>query len=134
MKPEFNKAFTLMETLVAIAILAITTTTLYAKFGDISRQHNYLQNKVFATWIATNKLASIRVFVTDNSVQQAISLQEEENIEFAKRNWRAVTTIEPTEDNLISRVEVSVYLHGEDSRTAFVVGFLATRKPLSNLR
>ncbi|MCY4656389.1 MAG: type II secretion system minor pseudopilin GspI [Gammaproteobacteria bacterium] len=59
--PHSQKGFTLIELMVAIAILAIVGTAIFYSNSQVIQQQIYLEEKTVAQWILQNQLALIRV-------------------------------------------------------------------------
>ena len=58
---DFQKGFTLLETLVAMAILAIAMVAVIQTAGSSVTAQNHLQDKVFAEWVVLNQLTRMQV-------------------------------------------------------------------------
>ena len=53
-----NRAFTLIEVMVALAIIALSLTAVAAKMGRMIDTSNSMQERTYASWIAQNKTGS----------------------------------------------------------------------------
>jgi general secretion pathway protein I len=58
--PHRNCGFTLLEIMIALAILAITMTTLLLSTSQVARNSRYLRDKTFASIVASNIINSAR--------------------------------------------------------------------------
>ena len=58
--PHRNRGFTLLEIMIALAILAITMTTLLLSTSQVARNSRYLRDKTFASIVASNIINSAR--------------------------------------------------------------------------
>ncbi len=56
-----NKGFTLVEIMVAIAILAISMTAIIRSTGQVSTNAFLLRQKTFAHWVAQNKMNELLI-------------------------------------------------------------------------
>ena len=61
MKTDTKKAFTLLEVLVAMAVLAIGMLTLVKVSTQNTIQTSYLKEKTFAHWVAVNKMNEVKL-------------------------------------------------------------------------
>ena len=61
MKTHIQKAFTLLEVLVAMSVLAIGMLTLVKVSTQNTIQTSYLEEKTFAHWVAVNKMNEVKL-------------------------------------------------------------------------
>ncbi|HBA35188.1 MAG TPA: type II secretion system protein GspI [Gammaproteobacteria bacterium] len=61
MKATAQQGFTLMEVLVALAVLAVSMAALIQTAANNASNAGHLRDKVFALWVAENRLAELRV-------------------------------------------------------------------------
>ncbi len=61
MKAYTKKAFTLLEVLVAMSVLAIGMLTLVKVSTQTTVQTSYLKDKAFAHWVAVNKMNEVKL-------------------------------------------------------------------------
>lgn len=78
-----SRGFTLIEVLVALAIIAIGMSAVLATLGSSADTASYLRDKTFAEWIALNHLAETRL---NNSISGPGSTTGE--LDYAGRHWR----------------------------------------------
>lgn len=117
--------FTLIEVMVALAIVALGMIAVNAQLGQYAASATHIEEKTLASWIATNKLAEL-------SVQDAWPEvgDDEEEIEFAGRLWRCRTEISETQVPNLRRVDVYVSFADEpDSVVHSVMGLLEPPPP-----
>lgn len=119
-----NKGFTLIEVLIALAIFAVAIASLSGAMRNNISNSNYLQDKTFAHWIATNKMVEIQ----QSGVYPPIA-DRSDKVEFAGREWVVRTKVEKTSD-FVRRVTVSVGAEGEDDVNyfSFLEGFFSDAK------
>lgn len=56
-----QQGFTLMEVLVAVAVLAIALGTIITTLGNAASNVSYLRDKTLAHWVAMNKVAELQI-------------------------------------------------------------------------
>ncbi len=115
------KGFTLLEVLVALAILAIALSAIIKVTAENAENASYLRDKTLAHWVAMNVLTEIRVR------EEWPNLGTREGVsEMAERKWYWFLKISTTVDKELRRLEVKVKLHkkAEESLTT-LVGFVS---------
>ena len=60
--PSSLQGFTLIEVLVAMAVLAIAMGSIIKSVGQTVSNIDYVRDKTFAHWVAMNHLAEIQIF------------------------------------------------------------------------
>ncbi len=114
-----NSGFTLVEVMVALAIISLSLTAVAAKMGRMIDTSNSMRERTYASWIAQNKITELRLA---NIIPEVTSTSGE--IDFANTtwSWRAVVS-ESGIDNLY-RVDVSIAYAGSDDLIRTVTGFI----------
>lgn len=105
-RPE-SSGFTLIEVVVALAILGIGMLAVFKTIGDTVHNVDDLRDRSFAEWIADNRITEIRVSGEMPSVEETAG-----EVEFAGRQWHWVTKVSQTQVQGLRRIDVSV--RGED--------------------
>ena len=100
-----SSGFTLIEVLVALAVIALGLTAVIKALGDYTDATNYTRQKTLASWIATNKLTEISVAPAWPSLGDY-----DEDVEFARQQWRCAIEVSETPVTNLRRVDVSVSL------------------------
>lgn len=95
--------FTLLEVLVALAILALSAAAVLRKTEQDVRQQLALELKSYAMWLADDQLAAL-------GGQWPPLGRMQRDVEFNGRDWRIVTEVQGTPDADLRRVTVSVAL------------------------
>lgn len=95
--------FTLIEVLVALAIIAVALPALILTGVRTAEQAGYLKAKTFAHWVAMNKVSELRL----SDQWPAIGRQNGTQL-MAEHEWRWNVEIKKTLYNDVRRVEVSV--------------------------
>ena len=108
------KGFTLIEVMVAVAILALALPAMLYALSNQLENTGYLRDKLFAQWAAENALAEIR-FANRRSGNIAKSQQGEEQIAGRTWYWRSEAKAFPQEEfKDIIGVQISVFLSKEN--------------------
>jgi general secretion pathway protein I len=113
--------FTLIEVVVAMAIVALGLMAVFRVVNDTVNNATYLRDRSFATWIADNQLTEIRLAAEVPSVDET-----EGRVDYAGQAWRWTATVSQTPVENIRRVDVSVRRDSdpEDSSLAQITGFV----------
>lgn len=116
-----QQAFTLIEIMVALAIIAITMGAIIQNTTASSRNAAYLRDKTVAGWVALNEIALIRAKRewAGKSTRQGV-------VEMAGREWLWKLNVSKTEDDDMRRLTVDVYAADDEKQAlASTTGFLA---------
>ncbi len=95
--------FTLIEVVVAIAVVALGMMAVFRVVHDTVNNSTYLRDRSFATWIADNRLAELRLEAELPSVDETGG-----EVEFANQSWRWQVTVSQTPVNDLRRIDVRV--------------------------
>lgn len=96
-----NAGFTLIEVLMALAILAIALTAIIKATSQNIKDTVYLQNKTIAAMVGTQALNEARAGL--------IKLPTKEETEFLNRTWPWEGTQEDTPNPHIKKIAVTVF-------------------------
>ena len=115
-----NDGFTLLETLVALAILAIALAAVMRATGAGTNHAESMRIRILADWVAQNRLAQHAA--TCDFISPGIQNGEETQAGITMM-WKEEISVTPNPS--LRRIEVSVYMP-EDKEYALrrVVGFL----------
>jgi general secretion pathway protein I len=103
--PRFQRGFTLLEVLVAMAVIAIALTAIIKTGGTATASTVYLKQKTYAHWVAMNRMSELQAEKNWPSVGST-----SDTVELMGQEWEwTQKTTETVEPNL-RRVEVSVVL------------------------
>jgi general secretion pathway protein I len=116
-----GRGFTLVEVLVALAIVAIGMLAVFKVLGDTAHNVAYLRDRSFASWIADNRLTEVRLSGEMPSVDEI-----EGELEFAGRRWLWVQKVANTQVEGLRRVDISVRREddAEGSSLVSLAGFV----------
>ena len=96
-------AFTLLEVLVALAIVAIGMAAVLGALSSSVGTITYLRDKTFAQWVALNRIATLRL-----SGQLQATGNSDGDIDFAGRSWHWRQEVTATEVPGVVRIDVRV--------------------------
>ena len=118
--------FTLIEVLIALAILAIALTAAMRAASIATDSANETKLRTLATWIAQNRIAEINAVSVANlpGVGESNGRQAMANIEF---EWRQ--KISNTPNTAFRKIEVQVLRPGSDQWLANLNGFVVKASP-----
>ena len=105
-----QKGFTLLEVLIALIFFALIGLVIQEVTASTVGQYQSVRLKMFATWIAENKMAELRL-----SENLPAAREFKEDIEFGGMDWQLVTKVSTTDNPDIHRVEVESHHIGEQS-------------------
>jgi general secretion pathway protein I len=97
------RGFTLIEVLVALAIVVIGMSALLGAMTSAADTSIYLRDKMFAEWVALNRVEEVRL-----QFRKPAKGKSDGEVEYAGRKWRWEQEVLETEIPGILRVEVKV--------------------------
>ena len=114
-----NRAFTLIEVMVALAIIALSLTAVAAKMGRMIDTSNSMQERTYASWIAQNKITEMRLA---NVLPRVTTTSGD--VEYANRSWRWRAVVTETGIENLFRVDVEITSADSNSVIRKVTGFI----------
>lgn len=97
------RGFTLLEVLVALAIVALGMAAVLGTLNSSADTIVYMRDKTFANWVALNQVAQVRL-----TGQQPASGDSDGTVDFAGRTWTWRQTVSTTQIPGMERIDVSV--------------------------
>ena len=121
-----HAGFTLIEVLIALAILAIALTAAMRAASVATDSANETKLRTLATWIAQNRIAEINASTTTTlpGAGESNGRQTMANIEF---EWKQ--RISNTPNAAFRKIEVQVLRPGNDQWLANLSGFVVKASP-----
>lgn len=99
-----SKGFTLLEILVALAVVAIGTAAVLQTAGATAKSLQVAEDRILATWVASNRIAEIRLA---RSWPAAGTVDRSEVL--AARTWHYREFVKSTADPDVARIDIIVY-------------------------
>ncbi len=104
-----NRGFTLLEILVALAMLSLVCISMATSGGRAVDNAGYLKERTLSTWVAMNKAAEIRL------INKWITTSTDEGeAEMGGRKWQWTVTGYETPDKDIRRGVIEVRQDADD--------------------
>jgi general secretion pathway protein I len=120
-KAAHQSAFTLIEIMVALAIIAITLGAIIENTTASNRNTQYLRDKTVASWVAMNEIARIRA-----SREWGGSTSRKGEVEMAGRTWLWKMAIRNTDNVNVRELIVDVFIEDQESQAlASMTGYMA---------
>jgi len=101
--PARHAGFTLLEVLVALAIVTVGMAALLSTLSMSADSVSYLRDKMFAEWVALNRIEEVRL-----GLQRPQTGKTDGEAELADRKWRWEQEVLETEVKGILRIDVRV--------------------------
>ena len=111
--------FTLIEVMVALVIVSLGMMAVHTQLNRYVAAAAYVEQKTLASWIATNKLTELAIGPTWPALGDS-----DEDLEFARQQWRCEIEVSETEVPNLRRVDVSVRLLNDPERVVHKVSAL----------
>lgn len=117
-----QRGFTLLEVLIALAILALSAATVLRQTHLGVKQQQNLELKSYALWAADDVLA----LVMAQSQWPPLGRVEQQQT-YEGQNWRVITEVQATPDPLMRKIEVSISPEQQGENAAAVITLTAYR-------
>jgi general secretion pathway protein I len=114
-----TRAFTLVEVMVALAIIALSLTAVASKMSRMIDTSNSMRERTYASWIAQNKITELRLA---NVIPEVTTTSGD--IEYANSQWRWRAVISESGIENLFRVDVEVFDADGDALIRKVTGFI----------
>ena len=118
-RPTGASGFTLLEAMVALVIVALGMMAVNTQLNRYAVAASFVEMKTLASWIATNQITALSV----GNEWPAVG-SEEEDVEFAGRQWQCRIVVSETDVENLHRVDVEVVLADDPERVLHKVSGL----------
>ena len=116
-----RRGFTLIEVLIALAVVALALLGLTRVAALQVRDFDALRERTLAGWVAANVLEETRLAASMPSTGRS-----DGRVEFATRSWRWTRDVSTTPDPSVRRVDVQVFEGDAKEPVASLSGFAAS--------
>ena len=116
-----SNGLTLIEVLIALAILSIALTAIIKATSQNVRDTLYLQNKTLATWVGTEVVNAVRAGAIH--LPEAPASTEKDTV-MLNQTWTWKAALNPTPNPHIQEIDVTVFTKPQHNQTAHVMGYL----------
>ena len=103
MRSRSSRGFTLLEILVALAVLALSLGAVIKATGDYTNNQSWLRDRTLASWVARNVLVEYQLEGEWPRVGERKGTRE-----MGHREWRWLARISQTEESELRRLDVEV--------------------------
>jgi general secretion pathway protein I len=112
--------FTLLEVMIALLVITLGIGAVLNTTSESGWKSSQLKTRTIASWVAQNQIVLYRAKRTWNNASSKSGKTEMANIEW---NWKL--RVSKTDDPSLRRLDVDVYIQGNDSIEASATGFIA---------
>ena len=119
-----QQGFTLLEVMVALAIVSLSLAGVAGSMGQMIDTANAMRDRTYASWIAQNTITEYRIAGVLPEVGES-----DGEVEFANTTWVWTAEISETGIENLMKIDVSVSYPGEDDPVRMVTGFIGEPLP-----
>jgi len=119
MRPRRVVGFTLIEVMVALVIVSLALAGVAASMGQMIDTANTMRDRTFASWIAQNKIAEMRIAGVMPEVGESSG-----EVDYANMTWAWTADVSETGVENLMKVDVTVSYAGFDDTVRKVTGFI----------
>jgi general secretion pathway protein I len=112
------RAFTLIEVLIALAVIAIALLALTRAASVQVQSFDGLRERTLAGWVASNVLAETRIATRFPPLTRS-----DGHMQMAGREWHWTRDVKATANVAIRRIEISVFQGDSKEPSASLTGF-----------
>ena len=121
-----RRGFTLIELMVALAIVAIVSTTVLVRGGETAAQTHSMERRAIARWAVENEIERARLRQAEQR-EPAATGTDRRRVNLGSREWLIIEDVNETSHPSLWRVEYSVFVLQDgrevgpvDTLTAFI--------------
>jgi general secretion pathway protein I len=114
------RGFTLLEVMIALLVITLGMAAVINTTSESGWKSAQLRHKTIATWVGQNQIVKYRA----NRIWGDAKSQSGK-VEMANIDWEWKMKISGTDDPSLRRLDVEVFIDGEDALKARLTGFIA---------
>lgn len=114
-----DRGFTLIETMVALVVVALGMTAVFMQLGQFASNGIYLRDKTLASWIGSNTVTELSI-----GAEWPALGDDEFEVDFGARIWLVTVEVSETDVESLRRADVSVALVDRPERIIHTVSAL----------
>jgi len=115
-----KRGFTLLEVMIALLIIVLGTAAVINTSTESTWKSAQLWQRTVAGWVAQNQLAEFRARRSWSDDRSHTGV-----VEMANAEWQWRLQVSTTDDPSMRRLDIEVYLRGDDAVSARATGFMA---------
>jgi len=119
MKFRSTRGFTLLEVMVALAIVALSLTAIAASMSQMINAAQTMRDRTYASWIAQNRITELRLAPATPDVGATNG-----EVQYANTDWKWRAVVSDTGVDDLYRIDVSVSFTSSDNIIRTVTGFV----------
>jgi len=119
-----TRGFTLIEMLVALAIVAIAMSTISSGYVSMVHNTDSLKERTLARWIAENRIARLHI----ETPWPEIGVRDG-SLEYAGLKWHWSETTQASPDPDFRRIQIEVRRDGNQNATLSMVSYARNPQP-----
>jgi len=114
-----KRGFTLLEVMIALLVITLGMGAVINTTGESGWKSAQLKQGTIANWVAQNQIAEYRAKRTWTN-----ATKKSGEVEMANTDWVWQMKISKTDDPSLRRLDVEVFIKGEDALKASATGFI----------
>lgn len=118
------KGFTLLEVMVALAIVSLSLAGVAGSMGQMIDTANAMRDRTYASWIAQNKITEYRIAGVLPDVGESSG-----EVDYANTSWAWTAEISETGIENMMKIDVAVSYAGSEAAIRTVTGFIGEPLP-----
>ena len=111
-RPAWQSGFTLIEIMIALMIAAVAVVAIIDAMAKTSWVASELEQRVLASWVASNEIAEIRYDAKLNRIKEG---SKSNSVDMGGLKWRVKSRIKETDVEKVFKVEVEVASQGDNN-------------------
>ena len=115
-----DRGFTLLEVMIALLVITLGIGAVLNTTSESGWKSSLLKTRTIASWVAQNQIVLYRAKRTWTNTSSKSGKTEMANIEWV---WKL--RVSKTDDPSLRRLDVDVYIQGDDVIKASATGFIA---------